>query len=141
MPLTNSIRRAFEAGTRDRSGRPGSNYWQIQTDYAIDARLDPATDTITGSETITLHNNSPEELTQIFLRLDHNIYRSLVPRGHPDQTALAEPVIAPRHQDSPSRTRAELSGTWAGMAAAAGAETAQRRRPPPERRRAGMNDR
>ncbi|HET9261915.1 MAG TPA: M1 family metallopeptidase [Vicinamibacterales bacterium] len=81
VPLTNSIRRAFEAGTRDRSGRPGSNYWQIQTDYAIDARLDPATDTITGSETITLHNNSPEELTQILLRLDHNIYRSLVPRG------------------------------------------------------------
>ena len=81
VPLTNSIRRAYEAGTRTTTGRPGPNYWQIQTDYAISARLDPATQTITGTETITLHNNSPEELTQIVLRLDHNIYRGLVPRG------------------------------------------------------------
>jgi len=27
VPLTNSIRRAFDAGTRDLSGRPGPNYW------------------------------------------------------------------------------------------------------------------
>jgi hypothetical protein len=81
VPLTNSIRRALDAGTRDLSGRPGPNYWQLQTDYTISARLDPATQTITGEETITLHNNSPQELTQILLRLDHNIYRGLVPRG------------------------------------------------------------
>lgn len=81
VPLTNSIRRAYEAGTRDMSGRPGPKYWQLQADYAINARLDPATQTITGSETITIHNNSPEELTQILLRLDHNIYRGLSPRG------------------------------------------------------------
>ena len=81
VPLTNSIRRAYEAGTRDSSGRPGPNYWQLQADYAINARLDPGTQTITGSETITLHNNSPQELTQILLRLDHNIFRGLVPRG------------------------------------------------------------
>jgi len=81
VPLTNSIRRAFDAGTRDYSGRPGPNYWQLQADYSINARLDPATHTITGTETITLHNNSPEELTEIVLRLDHNIYRGLVPRG------------------------------------------------------------
>lgn len=81
MPLTNAIRRAFEAGTRDRSGRPGPNYWQLQTDYAINARLDPATHTITGTETITLHNNSPQELNDVVLRLDHNIYRPLAQRG------------------------------------------------------------
>ena len=81
VPLTKSIRRAHEAGTRDCSGRPGPNYWQLQTDYTISARLDPAAQTITGNETITLHNNSPQELTQILLRLDHNIFRGLVPRG------------------------------------------------------------
>jgi hypothetical protein len=81
VPLTNTIRRAYDAGTRDLSGRPGPNYWQLQVDYAIDATLDPATDTITGSETITLHNNSPQELAEIVLRLDHNIFRGLVPRG------------------------------------------------------------
>ena len=81
VPMTNSIRRAWEAGTRDKSGRPGPNYWQLQTDYTIDAKLDPETQTITGSETIALHNDSPQELTEIVLRLDHNIFRGLVPRG------------------------------------------------------------
>jgi hypothetical protein len=81
VPLTNSIRRAYEAGTRDRTGSPGPNYWQLQADYTINARLDPPSETITGSETIVVHNNSPEELTEIVLRLDHNIFRGLVPRG------------------------------------------------------------
>jgi hypothetical protein len=63
------------------SGRPGPNYWQQQVDYAIEATLDPATDTITGSETITLHNNSAQELPDVVLRLDHNIFRGTVPRG------------------------------------------------------------
>ena len=81
VPLTNSIRRAYEAGTRDLTGRPGPNYWQLQVDYAIQASLDPASDTITGSETVALHNNSPQPLTEIVLRLDHNIFRGLVPRG------------------------------------------------------------
>jgi len=81
VPMTNAIRRAFEAGTRDRSGRPGPKYWQLQVDYAIDVRLDPATQTLTGSERVTLHNNSPDALTEIVLRLDHNIFRGLVPRG------------------------------------------------------------
>ena len=79
--MTNAIRRAFEAGTRDGTGRPGKNYWQLQTDFAITARLDPATHTITGAETITLHNNSPDALNEILLRLDHDIFRGLVPRG------------------------------------------------------------
>jgi hypothetical protein len=81
VPLTNSIRRAYEAGTRDMSGRPGPNYWQLQVDYDINARLDPSTQTITGTETLTLHNNSPEALNEVMLRLDHNIFRGLVPRG------------------------------------------------------------
>src|SRR3972149_4908222 len=48
-PITNAIRAALEAGTRDRSGRPGPNYWQLQTDYLITVRLDPATQTLTGT--------------------------------------------------------------------------------------------
>jgi hypothetical protein len=79
MPMTNAIRRAFDAGTRDRTGQPGKQYWQIQTDYAINVRLDPATQTLTGSEIITLHNNSPQDLTDIVLRLDHNIFRARAP--------------------------------------------------------------
>ncbi len=81
VPMTNSIRRAWEAGTRDKTGRPGPNYWQLATDYTIDATLDPGTQTLTGTEKIALHNNSPQELPEIYLRLDHNIFRGLVPRG------------------------------------------------------------
>src|SRR3954465_15385010 len=78
IPLTNSIQRAYRAGTRDSSGRPGPNYWQIKTDYLITAGLNPETQTITGTETITLNNNSPDKLDRIVLRLDHNIYRPRV---------------------------------------------------------------
>lgn len=81
IPLTNSIEKAYRAGTRDTSGRPGANYWQLRTDYSINASLDPGTQTITGSESISLHNNSPDRLDRIVLRLDHNIYRPRVPRG------------------------------------------------------------
>ena len=81
IPITNAIRRAYENATRDSTGRPGRNYWQLRTDYTIQARLDPGTQTITGRETIALHNESPEPLTEIRLRLDHNIYRPTVPQG------------------------------------------------------------
>ncbi len=60
VPLTNAIRRALDAGTRDFTGRPGPNYWQLQTDFTIRVRLDPATQTLTGTETIVVHNNSQQ---------------------------------------------------------------------------------
>lgn len=81
IPLTKAIRNAYEAGTRDFSGKPGASYWQLETDFVIEVSLNPATQTLAGAETITVHNNSSDELNQIYLRLDHNIFRGLVPRG------------------------------------------------------------
>ncbi len=81
VPLTNAILRAMKAGTRDFTGQPGPNYWQIQTDFDIDAYLNPGNQTIYGKETITVHNNSQDDWSYIVLRLDHNIFRPLVPRG------------------------------------------------------------
>lgn len=81
VPMTNAIQRAFDAGTRDFTGRPGANYWQLETDFTIEVSLDPQTQTISGAETIMVHNNSTSELDRIMLRLDHNIFRPLVPRG------------------------------------------------------------
>ena len=81
VPLTKAIRRAFEAGTRDFSGRPGPKYWQLQTDFTIHARLDREKKSIFGKETILIHNTSPDRLREIVLRLDHNIFRYGVPRG------------------------------------------------------------
>jgi hypothetical protein len=96
IPLTNAIRRAFEAGTRDSTGRPGPNYWQLRTDYTIDARLDPATQTITGRETVVIHNNGNSEMPYILLRLDHNIFRAKVPRGSSVPAETTDGMIVTR---------------------------------------------
>ncbi len=76
IPLTNMIRRAFAAGTRDSTGRPGAKYWQQRVDYDIDARLDPSTSIVSGREHVTIHNNSDSTLRSIRLRLDQNIFRA-----------------------------------------------------------------
>jgi len=81
IPMTDMIERAFAAGTRDSSGRPGKNYWQIWNDYTINARFDAPTSTITGSETTVIHNNGPNEMTSIVMRLDQNVYSANVPRS------------------------------------------------------------
>jgi hypothetical protein len=80
IPMTNMIRRAFAAGTRDASGRPGRNYWQLWTDYRISARLDSATSTVSGHETITFRNSSDTAMRSLVLRLDQNIFRPEAPR-------------------------------------------------------------
>ena len=88
IPLTNMIRRALAAGTRDSTGRPGRNYWQLWTDYTINARLEPSTSRLTGRESIVLHNNSDSAMRTIVMRLDQNIYAPNVPRDQqvPDIT-------------------------------------------------------
>lgn len=93
VPMTNSIRKAFEAGTRDFSGRPGPNYWQLETDFTIKASLDPKTQTITGTETIQVHNNSKDDLDRLVLRLDHNIFRADVPRGNSTPAEQTEGMV------------------------------------------------
>lgn len=93
VPLTNAIRKAFEAGTRDFSGKPGPNYWQLETDYTIQANLDPASQTITGTEKITIHNNSKDDLETLVLHLDHNIFRAEVPRGLSTPAEATEGMI------------------------------------------------
>lgn len=74
IPLTNSIRRAFAAGTRDSTGRPGRNYWQLWMDYKIDVRLDPSTSTVSGRQTATIHNRSDSTISFVTLRLEQNIF-------------------------------------------------------------------
>ena len=80
IPMTNTILRAHSAGTRDSTGAPGRKYWQTSVDYRIEARLDPATHTISGRETIVLHNNGDRVMTSVYLRLDQNIFRPDVAR-------------------------------------------------------------
>jgi hypothetical protein len=58
---------------RSSSGAPGPAYWQQKADYVINVELNDENQSITGSETITYFNNSPETLTYLWLQLDQNI--------------------------------------------------------------------
>jgi hypothetical protein len=61
---------------RAASGLPGPGYWQNRADYSIKAKLDPTSDTLTGDETITYTNHSPDTLAVLWLQLDQDRYRS-----------------------------------------------------------------
>ena len=76
IPLGPQIRKAYARGTRDSSGAPGARYFQQSVDYKIDATLDPATNRIRGSETITLHNTTPDTLSSIVVRLYQNYFKA-----------------------------------------------------------------
>ncbi|WP_235902587.1 M1 family metallopeptidase [Sandarakinorhabdus oryzae] len=60
---------------RNAAGAPGYRYWQQKVDYRITARLDEPTRTISGTETLTYHNNSPDALKYLWLLLDQNYKR------------------------------------------------------------------
>jgi hypothetical protein len=57
---------------RTASGAPGQAYWQNRADYDITAYLDENKRNLKGSETVTYHNNSPDDLDYIWLQLDEN---------------------------------------------------------------------
>ncbi len=58
---------------RSASGKPGPKYWQQRADHDISVALDTTTHKLTGSERVTYYNNSPDELTFLWLQLDQNI--------------------------------------------------------------------
>ncbi len=58
---------------RSASGAPGKDYWQQRADYKIKVRLDEPTNTISGEETITYYNNSPDDLSYLWIQLEQNI--------------------------------------------------------------------
>jgi hypothetical protein len=64
LPTPNTYRTA--------SGAPGHQYWQQQVDYKINIQLDDKTQSLTGSETISYTNNSPDTLRYLWLQLDQN---------------------------------------------------------------------
>ncbi|MGH2622571.1 MAG: M1 family peptidase, partial [Sphingobacterium sp.] len=57
---------------RTASGAPGSMYWQQKADYVINVEVDEKTQMLTGSETITYTNNSPDPLNYLWIQLDEN---------------------------------------------------------------------
>lgn len=66
----------FDAGSksvcRSSDGYPGPGYWQNRADYALEARLDTATNVVSGTARITYTNNSPDALPYLWLALDQD---------------------------------------------------------------------
>ena len=58
---------------RTGSGAPGPAYYQNEADYKMDIELDDKNQKLTGHETITYHNNSPDVLEYLWVQLDQNI--------------------------------------------------------------------
>ncbi|CAD5269214.1 conserved exported hypothetical protein [Imperialibacter sp. EC-SDR9] len=65
LPTPNTYRTA--------SGAPGREYWQQKADYDISVTLNNNNQSVTGEETITYHNQSPDQLKYLWLQLDQNM--------------------------------------------------------------------
>jgi hypothetical protein len=59
---------------RTASGAPGHAYYQQRADYKMSLSIDDETQRLYGTETITYTNNSPDQLSYLWLQLDQNIY-------------------------------------------------------------------
>jgi hypothetical protein len=81
---------------RTASGAPGSKYWQQRVDYNIQCELDEVNLKLTGSETVTYYNNSPDPLTYLWFQLDENQHSSVNNADYQHSTTV--PVELPKNQ-------------------------------------------
>ena len=65
LPTPNSYRAA--------SGAPGHEYWQQRADYKMDITIDDENQKLYGEETITYHNESPDDLKYLWVQMDQNV--------------------------------------------------------------------
>ena len=61
--------------TRTSAGEPGARYWLNSSDYKLEAYVDASKNTLSGKGSIVYHNNSPEVLKEIHLRLYQDLYK------------------------------------------------------------------
>ncbi|MBP0904473.1 M1 family metallopeptidase [Mariniflexile gromovii] len=74
---TNKFRQLYDLFStpnmyRSASGVPGPAYYQQQADYKMDIVLDDKNTKLSGFETITYSNNSPDDLKYLWVQLDQN---------------------------------------------------------------------
>ena len=103
---------------RTASGSPGPKYWQQQIDYVIKTSLDTVNHRVTGTERMTYHNNSPDQLGYIWLQLDQDIDKAdsraalsarALPRTiSPQARAFLFPDVQPTKDTGYTITRVQL---------------------------------
>lgn len=74
---------------RTGSGAPGPEYYQNEADYKMDIELDDENQRLTGRETITYHNNSPDDLEFLWVQLDQNLRADDAPANLKDGNGMS----------------------------------------------------
>jgi hypothetical protein len=62
--------------TRSASGQPGAEYWQNRADYVLTAKLNEQNNEIIGTDIITYTNNSPDNMSFIWMNVDQNLFKT-----------------------------------------------------------------
>lgn len=60
---------------RSATGEPGPSYWQNRASYTINVSLDDKKNIISGTESVTYTNLSPNTLPFLWMQLDQNAFR------------------------------------------------------------------
>ena len=60
---------------RNAAGQPGHEYWQQRADYQIRAELDEDARRLSASMQVDYFNNSPDQMSYVWLQLDQNKFR------------------------------------------------------------------
>lgn len=111
--------RAVERGTRTRTGGPGSGYWLQHARYTIEARLDVASNRISGHERVVYLNHSPDTLRRIAVYLRQNVFAAGSPRHQEAEitggvtlgpVAVAGQVMAPQPMASDAHPASRHGG-------------------------------
>jgi len=77
---------------RTASGAPGPKYWQQKADYDISCELDEKNLLLKGSEKITYFNNSPDQLSYLWLQLDENQHSNEKNANYQNSSAMPATV-------------------------------------------------
>ena len=85
---------------RTGSGAPGPAYYQQQADYKMDLEINDETAVLSGYETITYTNNSPDELTYLWVQLDQNVRQKDSPSKDINSSTITPAQSASRFTSS-----------------------------------------
>jgi hypothetical protein len=83
LVLPPALDSAIARGTRTRTGAPGARYWQNSADYDITAQVTPQDSLLRGQERVVYHNNSPDTLRDVLVRLYQNLMGPYAARERP----------------------------------------------------------
>src|SRR6187397_1778520 len=89
---------------RTASGAPGPKYWQQRCDYDIKCELDEKNLKLSGSETITYYNNSPDVLPYLWFQLDENEHSSKTNAGYPEGSTMSNKISSDQAEQAVAST-------------------------------------